>query len=529
MKARFTKKLIAILLGVIGVIIFSGCATIKPKDFIPNNNKVTHLLPSLEPMMELNSFGNAYRQKSDCSPEILCSAYQKKYYQYETDASVVYLKDVNKNIIQKDSLNNQGYLVLKLLKYSPDGGYGFWGVLNLFTLTTPAILGAPLGYFKSEALIEVEVRNIKNEIIATYTGHDKFMSRYGYYYGSNVGAIGYRKCNIGSLKCALDEVKIKISADYNSLIISLNKSLTELQQERELASKQSGLEPGEFLNGNGKYNEKDFVSAIKSYNSVLDEYPCHKYALYNRGNAQINLGSYSDAIKNFTRLIELDPKNAEAFYYRGVANENLSEMYGAIYDFDKAIALNPEMALAYFARGFAEENLTLNAESVKDYQHALKINPELGFAKERLSIVQSKIEQAKIEQIRQAEVDRAKALNDLNVALNSLNNYLNTSNSGASGNVSTTTSSSTGVSKNNNVNVYMDNEAKKQVEQEKKHSKNQYDAYIKLANKEKADADYYQKQFENAKNDKEKIEASKKFETSMSRCKDLMERADIYK
>jgi hypothetical protein len=88
---KFLKKKLINFQWLFIIIILSGCATIQPKDFVANDNRVIKPLPSLEPLIGINSCQNAYQLKQTCSPNTLCFPQQNFYDYYINDASTVFL------------------------------------------------------------------------------------------------------------------------------------------------------------------------------------------------------------------------------------------------------------------------------------------------------------------------------------------------------------------------------------------------------------------------------------------------------
>ncbi len=444
--------LVAIL---IGVCLITSCRTLQTKDFKPSNRQFSSRLPALEPLIDIYSFENAYLGKSSSNQGVYSGAKQNYAYYYVDDAATIFLKDVKQNMIE-DYSDYNGYLVCRIVKHKEKNKL-FWGLTGGFTLCIPWVLGAPIYQYEDEVWIEVDIRSIKNELISTYRGHGKYTVSNGFYYGFKLRKeYSYmRKPKIESVKRALDEVKIKMSADCNSLSATLNNSMNVIQQERLLSTQQSIIEPTNFLDGNKKFDEKNYKSSIDLYNSVLEKHPYHTYALLNRARANSSAGDNISAIKDFTRVIELDPKNVDAYYYRGFAYGNLLELNAAVYNYNKVIEISPDMVQAYLMRAAAEEDLTQNTNAVKDYQKVLSLNPNFIYAKERLNIVQERISQNIAQQQQQLEQERINRLNTLSASLNVLSNTLNTVNNTTKTTSVTNTSTSNTSTQNSGTNAHL--------------------------------------------------------------------------
>lgn len=418
------KTISPIILFVLFFCFLSGCRTLNVSDFRPSNSQLSNRLPELEPMIDHSSFDVAYN-KIFPNQGMYHNIQQFYTCYWMNDASRLFFQDVKTNIYTESSENN-GFIIGRIVENKPKlKGMG-WFVLGAGLAGVPHLIGLPIFKYQDEIFVEVEIRNIRNEIVNTYRGNGKFVATNGFYYGFKVSDYSFfRKPIIEAIKKALDEVKRKIAVDNNSLTLALNKCMDELRRERLLSSQQSMLEPNSLLNGNKKFDEQDYSSSIDLYNSVLEEYPYHTYAMLNRARAKMELGDNSSAITDLSRIIELDPKNDDAFYYRGEANSNLLEPQAAIYNYNKTIELSPDNVQAYLMKAAAEEDLSLNSNAIDDYKKVLSLNPNLVYAKERINVVKERIDQHIAQQQQLAEQDRINRLDALNASLNILTNTLN--------------------------------------------------------------------------------------------------------
>jgi tetratricopeptide (TPR) repeat protein len=117
--------------------------------------------------------------------------------------------------------------------------------------------------------------------------------------------------------------------------------------------------------------DKNFHSAIVSYDHALELNPNFDEALINRGAALFNLGRYEEALADYDRASE-SRSNHYAWYNRGTILCNLGRYEEAINAYDRALAIKPDYASAWNNRGVTLSNLGRDREAITSYKEALK-------------------------------------------------------------------------------------------------------------------------------------------------------------
>lgn len=100
-----------------------------------------------------------------------------------------------------------------------------------------------------------------------------------------------------------------------------------------------------------QFMEKDYKSALESYNEVVRLDPNYPDIYTNRGMMRHYNGDYKGAIEDYGEALKRNQDNATAYNNRGAAYLMVKEFQLALDDFNKAIALEPENPNAYDNRG----------------------------------------------------------------------------------------------------------------------------------------------------------------------------------
>jgi tetratricopeptide (TPR) repeat protein len=130
-----------------------------------------------------------------------------------------------------------------------------------------------------------------------------------------------------------------------------------------------------LIQGNEKFDRKDYKGAIEDYTQVIRLNPSNDDAYFSRGTAHIKLKNYQQAIADFTQVLRIAPNDAEAYFRRGNAHSALKEDQKAIEDYTQVIRLNPKDDVAYFKRGIARALLRDPQKAIEDYTEAIRLNP----------------------------------------------------------------------------------------------------------------------------------------------------------
>lgn len=123
----------------------------------------------------------------------------------------------------------------------------------------------------------------------------------------------------------------------------------------------------EFIeNGISKFEEKEYLEAIVSFNEAIKIDPDAHQAYYMRGNIKQKFADVHGAMKDYNKAIEAKSDFSEAFFERGNIKYLLQDYYGAINDYTKTIELNENNLDAYYKRGQAKQQLEAYQDAIND-------------------------------------------------------------------------------------------------------------------------------------------------------------------
>jgi tetratricopeptide (TPR) repeat protein len=116
--------------------------------------------------------------------------------------------------------------------------------------------------------------------------------------------------------------------------------------------------------GNSKFDNGDYKSAIAAYDQAIKLNPNSAAAYNYRGFTRSSLGdkqptitNYAQAINDYNQAIKLKPDFATAYNNRGSLHFDRGDTQAAIADYDQAIKFKPDFILAYLNRGNAHAKL----------------------------------------------------------------------------------------------------------------------------------------------------------------------------
>lgn len=136
---------------------------------------------------------------------------------------------------------------------------------------------------------------------------------------------------------------------------------------------------------------KDFASAMKEYNQIINEQPTFAEAIYNRGIAFLNLGMADSAETDFKKVTDLQPENAFAFNNLGLSYRFQKKYTEAINSFTKAIALNEKLTDAYFNRAQTYELSGDLTNALPDYKKVKELLPEDATTMKKITLIENKL------------------------------------------------------------------------------------------------------------------------------------------
>lgn len=215
----------------------SSCASMKMSDLKPEpkNNK---LLPTLQTRIDINSFESAYTLGTATSTSSGTVYGQSKTGQNKTqvsgigvsvssttmskdpriqDAITIFDRDVKDNITDPFG-ESKGYILCKINASNNKVNLG-WAVLSGVTLMVPNLFGMPMGAYKIELDVDVEIYDHSEKLIARYNGVAKKKTYMAAYWG--YGKDVERVANIKAFRAAMNQIKLQIENDYEKLLLKL--------------------------------------------------------------------------------------------------------------------------------------------------------------------------------------------------------------------------------------------------------------------------------------------------------------------
>jgi hypothetical protein len=226
---------IARLFLIFGLFCCYQCKTIRIKDLQPKgelSTKLPRLTPifnvypiPLQPQAYYGYVDSAIRQPILLPPQLDSSeqrGIRNSYYQDRnaSELEVYFARDVERNMTQNQGKNN-GFISCTITAFEQPPLYnGGLMYLHLIGLGIPTLLGIPFTSAMTEIEVQVNIKNLKNEIIGTYIGYGKNRKTSGAYYGYRPSQI-QRITIIKAFEAAMRDVKAQISADTNNLIEKL--------------------------------------------------------------------------------------------------------------------------------------------------------------------------------------------------------------------------------------------------------------------------------------------------------------------
>ncbi len=195
----------------------SSCASIEPEDLQPYPTKNKTLLPALETVIDATSFENAYSSRKSSplvqvnndfikQPNVLGARNAKIQ-----DAITIFEREVNQNIINPYG-KKKGSILCKIAFHNTEGGGKFFGLVSIFSLGAPFLIGAPLENRETSIDLEVEIYDLDGNLIGRYNSQCQETAWVALYYGYQKSKCA-RKSNIDAFKCAMYKIKKQIGKD----------------------------------------------------------------------------------------------------------------------------------------------------------------------------------------------------------------------------------------------------------------------------------------------------------------------------
>jgi serine/threonine protein kinase len=141
----------------------------------------------------------------------------------------------------------------------------------------------------------------------------------------------------------------RVSALYSQSLVGQASGISESQPEnaKVLLLKAIKINPessqGHFLLGRIYTQQKDYTSAIASYQTAIDLDPQMPNAFFNMGYIYAIKKDYNKAQEMFARVVALSPPFLdEALYNLAIVQRKMGDIQACVKNLEKAIAVNPE-------------------------------------------------------------------------------------------------------------------------------------------------------------------------------------------
>jgi protein O-GlcNAc transferase len=131
-----------------------------------------------------------------------------------------------------------------------------------------------------------------------------------------------------------------------------------------------------FSEGVERLNNRDFRNAEKIFLETLQLLPRHLPTLMNLALSQYQQKKFVEAIRSFETIISINPSIAEAHSNKAAILNELREYPQAIASADSAIAIQPQFSDAFLNRGNALFKLGKYDEALVSYEKVLTITPD---------------------------------------------------------------------------------------------------------------------------------------------------------
>ena len=119
---------------------------------------------------------------------------------------------------------------------------------------------------------------------------------------------------------------------------------------------------------------QQYENALADYNKAISLNPLFARAYNNRGSTYDYLQQYDKALADYNQAIAIDPDYASPYKNRGNTYYSLGQYHKALADFDKAIAFDPEFIDAYYSRSQLNTVLGKCEQVEADLQRLEQIN-----------------------------------------------------------------------------------------------------------------------------------------------------------
>ncbi|MFA6084243.1 tetratricopeptide repeat protein [Mucilaginibacter sp.] len=163
-------------------------------------------------------------------------------------------------------------------------------------------------------------------------------------------------------------------ADYEDRFMEVNPKDLMSPALIELLSSIPKDETSRYtIQGNERYRNKDYESAVDNYTKAIELKYDNIEALYYRGLCYIKLEKYNNCVTDLTKIIDIHPDFVEAYFYRANARaalQTFKQLKDAILDYSIVLEDNDKNGLCYYLRGYCYLQLQKDTLAYSDWKNA---------------------------------------------------------------------------------------------------------------------------------------------------------------
>ncbi|TGE25426.1 hypothetical protein E5K00_09615 [Hymenobacter aquaticus] len=191
------KRFALISLFSVLLVTLDGCRSLDKALFTVPTAALNTRLPVLETNVEASALSRSTGATAD-------------------DAQKLFRLELDRNLMDDKDTTTYGTIRLNVSKVATQRTGRGLHIFQLATLLTPSLLGIPIEWFETQLQAEVQVVDVKDNVLATYKGKGSSKIRVAAYHGySQKGAP--RLADVEALRQALNEIRPKLAADAKYL------------------------------------------------------------------------------------------------------------------------------------------------------------------------------------------------------------------------------------------------------------------------------------------------------------------------
>lgn len=404
--------------------IFIGCRSISDKDLYPIDYKNKVFLPSLTPIVNKDIYQTTYIIPTSISAPVNNSIKRD----INNDAELLLARNISQNFIFSSDKQIQGFIRSQTKQFKIKNYYAYT-VISCLTVFTLNLFGFPTSTFQNSQELRFDILNCKEEIIKTYTIHEKNKRAVGFFSKGIRGDIDYPRYDaLSTYKKGLKQLNELLFRDQYEILQALKEAQNSLSQEQILAQQTIKKTNKSVNRGQQQVKQGMYDDAIKTLNAVIKKEPYHAYALFYRSMAYYNKGEYASALEDAKRAAMLIPELSDAHFYKAVAAIQLHQYDYARTYINQAIAANDRNEDYRVISGSLYEIDNYLSKAKEEYQIALAINPNRNDIHDYICRTELKIQEQqekKYNQKMQRLEAAAIALQATGTALNATNHSIN--------------------------------------------------------------------------------------------------------